>query len=413
VDAIDLPEDVIVQLARIGAADVAVGLVTAGPGPALADVAAAIKAGLDARLSGQSAVLIQVDRAASDEAAAQLALGLGGLPVVRVPHATALDGDDDALEWSDAVHTVLRAGQAAQARAILMLNVEAPGMPPEWPAGLAEPVLKDDCGLVLGMYQRNRYDGTLTQSLVIPFIWGLFGQQFRQPMADEFACSAEAASFFLAQDVWTTDLGRQGLPFWLPLAAIDHGVPVGQAVLGRRGAATAPRPAPLGPTVGRVAGALFSLAERFESLWLDRRGSEPVRIFGALPEPSAGGAGVDPERMQVGFRQGVRDLLPIWERILAPETLGDVLAVSEGESGAAVLTDRLWARIVFDFLLAYRARVMYRTHLVQSLAPLYLGRVAALVRQTRAQPAAAVVEAMERLGRVFEEEKPYLTDRWR
>ena len=140
-DAIDLPEDVIVQLARIGAADVAVGLVTAGPGPALADVAAAIKAGLDARLSGQSAVLIQVDRAASDEAAAQLALGLGGLPVVRVPHATALDGDDDALEWSDAVHTVLRAGQAAQERAILMLNVEAPGMPPEWPAGLAEPVL--------------------------------------------------------------------------------------------------------------------------------------------------------------------------------------------------------------------------------------------------------------------------------
>ena len=126
-DAIDLPEDVIVQLARIGAADVAVGLVTAGPGPALADVAAAIKAGLDARLSGHSAVLIQVDRAASDEAAAQLALGLGGLPVVRVPHAPALDGDDDALEWSDAVHTVLRAGQAAQARAILMLSAEAAG----------------------------------------------------------------------------------------------------------------------------------------------------------------------------------------------------------------------------------------------------------------------------------------------
>jgi glucosylglycerate synthase len=413
VDAIDLPEDVLVQLARIGAADVAVGLVTAGPGPALADVAAAIKAGLDARLSGHSAVLIQVDRAASDEAAAQLALGLGGLPVVRVPHGSALDGDDDALEWSAAVHTVLRAGQAAQARAILMLSAEAPGTPPEWPAGLVEPVLKDGCGLVLGMYQRNRYDGTLTQSLVIPFIWGLFGQQFRQPIADEFACSAEAASFFLAQDVWTTDLGRQGLPFWLPLAAIEHGVPVGQASLGRRGATAAPHPAPLGPTVGRVAGALFSLAERFEGLWLDRRGSEPVRIFGALPEPSAGGGVADPERMQVGFRQGVRDLLPVWERILAPETLGDVLALSEGESDAAVLTDRLWARIVFDFLLAYRARVMYRTHLVQSLAPLYLGRVAALVRQTRAQPAAAVVEAMERLGRVFEEEKPYLTDRWR
>ena len=287
-------------------------------------------------------------------------------------------------------------------------------MPPEWPAGLVEPVLKDGCGLVLGMYQRNRYDGTLTQSLVIPFIWGLFGRQFRQPVADEFACSAEAASFFLAQDVWTTDLGRQGLPFWLPLAAIDHGVPVGQAALGRRGrcrsrrarrrsarrwAAWRGRSSP-SPSASRASGST---------------GEAPSRCASSAPCPSRrrGGGVVDPERMQVGFRQGVRDLLPIWERILAPETLGDVLAVSEGDSGAAVLTDRLWARIVFDFLLAYRARVMYRTHLVQSLAPLYLGRVAALVRQTRARPAAAVVEAMERLGRVFEEEKPYLTDRWR
>jgi hypothetical protein len=148
-------------------------------------------------------------------------------------------------------------------------------------------------------------------------------------------------------------------------------------------------------------------------VWLDRRGSEPVSTFGALPEPLTEGGAVDPQRMLLGFRQGVRDLLPIWERILAPETLGDVLTISESEAGTDLLTDRLWARIVYDFLLAYRAGVMYRTHLVQSLAPLYLGRVAALVIETRARSGGAVIEATERLGRVFEEEKPYLVDRWR
>ena len=410
-DSSELPGDVQAQIEAIGGADVAVGLVTQGPSPALAGIAAAIRAGFDARVSGQSAMLVHVDGASSDEAAAQLELGLGDLPVVRVPHPPGLGAGDGGLPWSDAVHTVLRAGQAAQARATVMLSAEAPGAAPEWPARLAEPVLKDDCGLVLGLYRRNRYDGTLTQSLVVPFVRGLFGQQLPQPVADEFACSAEAASLFLAEDVWTTDLGRQGLPFWLPLAAIVHGVPVGQTALGRR--ATPPHAGPLGPTVGRVAGALFSVAERFESFWLERRGSEPARVFGAVPEPAAGGDAVDPERLQMGFRQGVRDLLPIWERILAPETLGDVLALSEGDSASAGLTDRLWARVVFDFLLAYRARVMYRTHLVQSLAPLYLGRVATLVRRTRDLPPSAVVEAAERLGRVFEDEKPYLTDRWR
>ena len=134
-----------------------------------------------------------------------------------------------------------------------------------------------------------------------------------------------------------------------------------------------------------------------------------MRIFGALPEPSAGGAMVDPERMQVGFRQ-VRDLLPIWERILAPETLGDVLAVSEGDSGAAVLTDRLWARIVFDFLLAYRARVMYRTHLVQSLRRSTSPRGGP--RRARSRPARW--SRRRTSWAACEAEKSYLpTDRWR
>ena len=412
-DTVDLPTDVRAQLEHIGSADVVVGLATSGPAPSLPDVAATIRAGLATRLGGLSAVVVHVGRAPSDETAAQLASGFGDLPIVHVPHSPILDASDDALAWSDAVHSVLQIGQAAEARATLMLSADAVGTGPEWPGGLAEPVVKDSCGLVLGVYQRNRYDGTLTQSLVTPFARGVFGRRFRQPLADEFACSAPAAAFFLEQDVWGTDLGRQGLPFWLPIAAIEHDIGVGQAPLGRRAVAAPARAMPLGATVGRVVAALFELAERFEAVWIDRRGSEPVRELGALPEPLAGGATVDPERMLVGFRQGVRDLFPIWERILAPETLGDVLAISESDTGHAILHDRLWARIVYDFLLAYRAGVMYRTHLAQSLAPLYLGRVAALVQETRGEPAVAVVEATDRLGRVFEEEKPYLVDRWR
>ena len=409
----ELPEPVQAELQRIGASEVVVGIVTGGPAAGLTAIAAAIRSALDTRLAGQSAVVIHMDRPPFEEAAAQLAEGLGSLPCVHVPHSAALDGDEGAIEWSDAVHTVLHVGRAAKARTILMLGAETAGSAPEWPASLAEPVERDGCGLVVGVYQRNRYDGTLTQSLVIPFVWGLFGRQFRQPAADEFACSAEAAQFFLEQDVWATDLGRHGLPFWLPIAALERDLPLGLVPLGRRAGAVAARPMPLGPTVGRVAGALFGLAERFEPLWLDSHGSEAVPLFGELPEPLPGGAMVDPERMHVGFRQGVRDLLPIWERILAPETLGDVLALSEGGPGATGIPDRLWAHVVYDFLLAFRARVMYRAHLVQSLAPLYLGRAAALVAETRARPPAAVLEVTERLGRIFEEERPYLVDRWR
>jgi hypothetical protein len=50
---------------------------------------------------------------------------------------------------------------------------------------------------------------------------------------------------------------------------------------------------------------------------------------------------------------------------------------------------------------------------VQSLAPLYLGRAASVVLETRDRPAAALLEGAARLGRAFEQDKAYLVDRWR
>jgi hypothetical protein len=117
--------------------------------------------------------------------------------------------------------------------------------------------------------------------------------------------------------------------------------------------------------------------------------------------------------MQVGFVQGVRDLLPVWERILAPENLGEVLELSDRPLERFRFPDRLWTRVVYDFVLAYRTRVVYRSHAAQSLAPLYLGRAASVVLETHAKPPLAVQQGAARLGGMFEEEKPYLVDRWR
>jgi hypothetical protein len=377
-----LPDEVHAALERTGAVDLLVGLATAGPTPTAGPVAAAVRAALDAHFTGQAAALVHVEQAPSEETAAAVSGALGPVRLVRVTSGGAR-GADGPLDWAHAVRTVL-----------------------------ATPVLKDDFGLVLPIYHRHRYDGTLTQALVVPLVRSLFGRQLQHPIAEEFACSGPAADALLAQPVWESELGRQGLDFWLPAAAIERSLTVGQAVLGPR----TPRPVqppPLGRTVGRVASALFDLAELAQDYWLDIRGSTPVVTFGVPPEPLPGGPAADAQRMQVGFLQGVRDLLPVWERILAPENLGEVLELSDRPPERFHFSDRLWTRVVYDFLLAYRARVVYRSHAAQSLAPLYLGRAASVIVETAGRPPAAVAQSAARLAGTFEEEKPYLVDRWR
>jgi hypothetical protein len=410
-EALELADEVRASLGRIGTADLVVGLATAGTSATAAAVAGAVRAGLDAHFAGQAAVVVHADQASSEETAAALDSALGPVRLVRAPGAGHAEGG--ALDWAQAVRAVLTVGRLLEARVLVMLNADLASTTADWLRALATPVVKDDLGLVLPIYHRHRYDGTLTQALVVPLVRSLFGRQLMHPLAEEFACSGAAADAFLAQPVWETDLGRHGLEFWLPAAAIERGFTVGQAVLGPRTVAAVPPPAALGRTVGRVAGALFALAERSESYWLDVRGSEPAVTFGVPPEPLPGGPAVDPERMQIGFVQGVRDLLPVWERILAPENLGEVLELSDRPLERFRFPDRLWTRVVYDFLLAYRARVVYRSHAVQSLAPLYLGRAASVILETRQRPPAALLLSAARLGGMFEEDKPYLVDRWR
>ena len=396
------------EMEALGAADLVLGLPTIGRAPSAEAVG---RAALEGPLGSTAMVVVHVDPTGSGEVVEALTRAVSPWPLVHV-EGSGLGRTPTAPEHhADAVRTVLAAGRRLRARGIVLLTPAVNPTMPGRAAALAEPVLKDGHGLVLPMYARTRYEGTLTHALVVPLVRALWGRRLAHPMAEEFACSGDAAAAFLDAEAWETDLARQGLEFWLPVAAMEAGLVVSQAPVGQRIVAADGPPSPLGATVGRVAGALFALAEQTEGHWLEVRGSDSVPASGPEPPPREGGGPVDPVRLLAGFRQGVRDLLEIWVRILAPDTLVEVLALADLDDFR--FSDRLWARVVYDFLLAWRFRVAHRGHVAQSLAPLYLGRAASLVLETRDKPATAVAAIGERLARGFEDEKAYLVDRWR
>ena len=141
-------------------------------------------------------------------------------------------------------------------------------------------------------------------------------------------------------------------------------------------------------------------------------GSNPVSLFGFQYEVGVEPVHVNVDRMISSFRQGLSDLAPIWEQILAPETLNSLQPLGACALQEFRIADSLWARIVYDAAVAYHNGVMPRDHLLKAFTPLYLGRTASFVLDTQGLTSAEAEGRIEMLCHAFEKDKSYLTARW-
>jgi hypothetical protein len=125
--------------------------------------------------------------------------------------------------------------------------------------------------------------------------------------------------------------------------------------------------------------------------------------------PSEGTADIGP--MIEGFRLAYTNLQEIWSLVLPPNTLLGLKRLSVVDANSFHMADNLWARIVYDFLIAYRLRTINRGHLLGALIPLYLAWVAGHINATAS--GADAERHIEAVAAAFDADKPYLVSRWR
>jgi hypothetical protein len=113
------------------------------------------------------------------------------------------------------------------------------------------------------------------------------------------------------------------------------------------------------------------------------------------------------------FQSGVRNLREIWGLVLPPASLFELQKLAALPQAQFRMPDSLWAKTVYDFVLAHRLRTINRPHLLQAMTPLYLGWIASYALELETAGPEAVEERLERLERAYETEKPYFVSRWR
>lgn len=410
-----LDEDVLAQIKRIGPVDLALGVATYNNAATVAGVAEAVRVATEKHFRGMSAAIVNADAGSSDGTPEVLARA--GVPCV-LAHSEAPLGERAEVPFhgvpgrGEALRTILAVAHRLGARTLVLLEADVTTITDEWPEKLSRPIREEGADWAVAAYLRHRYDGTITRLLLSPLLRALYARRLHQPLSGQQALSGRLVEHLLVHPRWNWT-GRDVTDVWIVGTAIADGFSAWEVPVGAYRVQSATRSRDLPTMVAQSLGAVFTVMDRHEDLWLETRGSEPVPGYGDLPPALTDPVEVDVERMIEAFRLGLRDLTTIWEHIMTPETLGDVLTLDVADPRHFRFPDDLWARVVYDFALGHHYGVVHREHLLRSLVPLYLGRTAAFIVATRNLGAAATEAQVEAVGAAFERQKPYLVERWR
>lgn len=285
----------------------------------------------------------------------------------------------------------------------LLLGSEAQSLAPEAIRALTS----TRADLTIACYHTGPREALVNSAILYPVTRALYGTRSRFPLAIDLCLSMRMAERMAMVAQKFTALNQNDALMWPVSEAASANYSIIEVDAGRR---TLPQPTlpDLNTLLAQVAGSLFSDVEAKASYWQRARGLQPPR---QIPAETPAEAPQDVQPMLDSFRLAYTNLHEIWSLVLPPNSLLGLKKLSLMPPASFRMPEPLWARIVYDFILAYRLRTINRGHLLGALTPLYLAWVASHILLANG---GVVPEAhIEEQAAAFEADKPYFVSRWR
>jgi hypothetical protein len=372
-------------IAKIGSADVVVGIPSFRNAATIGHVATTAAKGLREHFAGARVAIVNADGGSEDGTPDRVVAGASGVPVA-VGRYIGPPGKGSAFR------AIFTAVGLLGARACAVVDSDLRSITPEWIGRLLTPITQGDMDYVTPLYARHKHDGTITNSVAYPLTRALYGLRVRQPIGGEFGFRADLASTYLERPVWDTDVARFGIDIYMTTTAIVRGTRVAQAFLGAKVHDPKDPAADLGPMFTQVVGTLFRLAAENDAAWSTVRGSRDVPVIGDVMPVEPEAVPADPARLREKYAAAKREHEAAWREILSapvPESLDA----------------KMWARFVFDHLGAVLRRPTRSEEIARSLLPLYQLRTASFIEEVRDMTTTQSEVVIEDGARAMEEEK--------
>jgi glycosyltransferase involved in cell wall biosynthesis len=406
------------KLKEFEKADILVGIPSFNNSRTISHVANAVSVGLSKYFPDENCILVNSDGGSQDATTDVFQKSdTGDLTTLLVEHpvlpihkiATGYVGQPGK---GSAFRTIFKIADELKVKACAVVDSDLRSITPEWIELLIEPIYKMDYDYVSPLYSRHKYDGTITNGIIYPLTRALYGKKIRQPIGGDFGFSGRLASHYLTKNVWDTDVARFGIDIWMTTTAIADGFKVCQSYLGAKIHDTKDPGADLSNMFVQVLGSVFELMEQYFPIWSKDLHDGDVPLFGFKYTVGLEPIKVNVERMIDKYKQGVKDLMPIWKQILSEETCKRLEKLSRSSMRRFRFRDELWVKVIYEYCISYHGKVMTNEHLMKSMIPLYLGRTASFVIENEESTADEVEQKIESLCQAFESTKPFIIESW-
>jgi hypothetical protein len=278
------------EIARLGRADIMVGIPSFKNAATIGYVVRAAHAGLVQYFPDYKPVLVNSDAGSPDgtqrvvietEPPDYVESILLVRPTNRLDRVTLTYPEIDGVGGKGAaLRTIFEIAAALEVQALVVVDSDLRSIVPEWIELLAGPILKGGYDFVAPLYSRYKYDGTITNTVTYPLTRALYGHRIRQPIGGDFGVSGDLLRHYLAQDTWTPEVSRFGIDIWMTTTALTGGFAVCQTRLGAKIHDPKDPGSDLGPMFRQVVSTLLTMARDNADRWMRITGSHDVPAYG-------------------------------------------------------------------------------------------------------------------------------------
>lgn len=347
---------------NIKQADLVVGIPSYSEASTISFVTEQVSRGLKEYYPHLISVVVNVDNNSPDDTRGAFLSSKSEIPLIYISTPKGIKGKGYNF------YNLFSLFKEMEAKIGVVVDADLRSIKPVWIKHLVEPISSGKYKYAAPFYARKKDDATITNQIVFPLIYGLFGVNIRQPIGGEFSFSKEIVDFWLDQK-WSEQVNQFGIDVFMSAYAVLSGLSLCQVNLINK--IHKPSTPNLGPMFIQVTATLFGIInDNIEKIKLVK-GIKEVPILGEKDIPKIENTIPDSSNFRRLFQEEFSLYKEVIGNCISKEVFNEI---EQRDSKSPSFGFDIWTEIVYNSIYCFNKEK--DSKIIKALRSLYFGRVA-------------------------------------